>query len=297
MSITEKLIDELKKKPELIEKLYELLSPYIERSEILKQIYNLRDSLKAMLSITTSMIQSQTTILEEIRAIKEDIRELRAEQVKIWQEIKAIKEDIRELRAEQVKIWQEIKAIKEDIRELRAEQVKIWQEIKAIKEDIRDLREDFNEMLSRIIALERGHMRLEESFERLRSDILTGFSSLSKFAGVTFEEFVREMLSGRLRLLGILPEGAKLRREIIDGEEINLFYDNPLIVGEVTARAESVEEINKLLRKARIAERKFGRKAMLFLIILTARKDVAAEIRKIAKEHDVDLIIGKETKE
>jgi len=255
LSITEKLIDELKKKPELIEKLYELLSPYIERSEILKQIYNLRDSLKAMLSITTSMIQSQTTILEEIRAIKEDIREL------------------------------------------RAEQVKIWQEIKAIKEDIRDLREDFNEMLSRIIALERGHMRLEESFERLRSDILTGFSSLSKFAGVTFEEFVREMLSGRLRLLGILPEGAKLRREIIDGEEINLFYDNPLIVGEVTARAESVEEINKLLRKARIAERKFGRKAMLFLIILTARKDVAAEIRKIAKEHDVDLIIGKETKE
>jgi len=35
---------------------------------------------------------------------------------------------------------------------------------------------------------------------------------------------------------------------------------------------------------------------MLFLMILTARKDVATEIRKIAKEHDVDLIIGKETK-
>ena len=149
-------------------------------------------------------------------------------------------------------------------------------------------------MLEEIRRLWGVYRELRTEVERLRSDILVGFDSVRRFAGLTFEEFVREMLSGRLQLMGVLPKDAKLKRAIIDGEEINLFYEDPLIVGEVTSYTDSVDEVDKLVRKARIAERKYKRKASLYLIILSAPKSVAKEIKRRAVEENVELIIGKE---
>jgi len=124
--------------------------------------------------------------------------------------------------------------------------------------------------------------------------MLVGFDSLRKFAGVTFEEFVRAMLSGSLARMGVLPDGARLERVVLDGEEVNLFYEDPLIVGEVTAHAESSDEVDKLLRKAGVAKEKYGREPMLFLVVLTAPREVAREIRKLSEKYNIDLMIGRE---
>ena len=49
------------------------------------------------------------------------------------------------------------------------------------------------------IRLERGVKSLEDSFSSLRSAMIGGFGELSRFAGLTFEEFVRKFLSEYMR--------------------------------------------------------------------------------------------------
>jgi purine-nucleoside phosphorylase len=80
----------------------------------------------------------------------------------------------------------------------------------------------------------------------------------------------------------------------VDGEEVNIFLEDPLIVGEVTAYADSVDEIMKLLRKAELVKSKYSREPRkMMMIILTAKRDVAKEIERIAEERGVKLVIGK----
>ena len=178
-----------------------------------------------------------------------------------------------------------------EITSLREEQGKVWDEIAK-------LREDFNKMLKVIEGLQRGYRaierRLEESFLSLNEAMIRGFGELSKFAGMSFEQFVRVFLSTRLRAEKRLPSKGELRREVVDGEEINLFFDDPLIVGEATAHIDSLKELDKLERKAKLATKKFGREPMKFLIALTASRPIARELRRLAKEQRVELIIGKE---
>jgi predicted nucleic acid-binding protein len=142
-------------------------------------------------------------------------------------------------------------------------------------------------------SLEEGQARLERDLKSLEGGMLKGFAEMSKFAGVTFEEFVRGFLTEALRRSGEIPEGAELRRAVIDGEEINIFLEDPLIVGEVTASAESVGEITKLLRKAELVKAKYSREPKKIMIALIAKRDVVRDIERIAEEKGVKLIIGK----
>ncbi|RZN55703.1 MAG: hypothetical protein DSO09_03655 [Candidatus Methanomethylicota archaeon] len=73
----------------------------------------------------------------------------------------------------------------------------------------------------------------------------------------------------------------------------NIFLENPLIIGEVTASAESIDEIMKLLRKAELVKTKYSKEPKKIMIILTAKKDIAKEIERIAEEKEVRLVIGK----
>jgi len=167
-------------------------------------------------------------------------------------------------------------------------------------EEITKLREDFNRML-RVIAriqkeqrrIREGQARLVKRVDSLESAMISGFGEVSKFAGLTFEEFVRKFLSAGLRRAGEIPEGAELVRGFIDGEEIDLFLEDPLIVGEATSYADSADEIMKILRKAEAAKLKYSREPRKILVILTAKSDAAREMMKIAEEKGVELIIGK----
>ncbi len=207
-------------------------------------------------------------------------------------QMKALLEEIKALKEEQTKIWEEIKGIKE-------EQTKIWQEIKALKEEQTKLREDFNQMLATIKDLQVQQRRLEKRvdkmYEGLSASIMYAFGELSKFAGMTFEEFVRRFLSDRMRRSGEIPDGAELRQAVINGEEIDLFLEEPLIVGEVTAYARSAdEEVGKLLRKARKIKDLYGKEPKKLLIVQTVNKEVARRLRELAREENVELILGRE---
>ncbi|RDD52757.1 MAG: hypothetical protein BA066_07975 [Candidatus Korarchaeota archaeon NZ13-K] len=224
-------------------------------------------------------IEPELSVSVQINRLVEQMSRLAQEQTKIWGEIRALKE-------EQVRIWEEIKAIKEDI-------ARIWEEIRALKEEQVRLRHDFNEMLTEIREMRARQDRFERELARIGESMMYGFSQLSRFAGVTFEQFVRTLLTDLFRKFREIPEDAELRSARIDGEEVDIFLEDPLVVGEVTAHAEP-DELDKLLRKARRAEEIYKRKARLILVAETADARIARELRERAKEEGVELIIGKE---
>jgi nucleotide-binding universal stress UspA family protein len=119
------------------------------------------------------------------------------------------------------------------------------------------------------------------------------FGELSQYAGMTFEEFVRKFLTDRMRRAGEIPADRELKPAVIEGEEIDAFLEDPLIVVEITAHAKSPEKIEKLLRKAEKIREAYGREPRKILIVQTADKDVAKELRRIAEREDVELIIGR----
>jgi hypothetical protein len=135
-----------------------------------------------------------------------------------------------------------------------AELIKIREDFNRLREDFNKIREDFNRMLEVIKHLQEGQARLEKRITSLESAMISGFGEISKFAGLTFEEFVRKFLTASLRKSGEIPGDAKLTKGFIYGEEINLFLEDPLIVGEATGYAESPNEITKLLKKIELAK-------------------------------------------
>ncbi len=209
---------------------------------------------------------------ESFNKIIEEQASLRMEQFRLREDFNKTMDIIEGLREEQVR--------------LREEQVRLREDFNRMNMELKALREDFSRIVGVVEGLQRGHRRLE-------SAMLAGFEELRKFAGLSFEEFVRRFLSRSLWLEGVLPEGVMLEKRVLDGEDINLFLEDPLIVGEVTAYAESVEEVDKLLRKARIARERFGREPMMILVVLSAPEKAADRINMLSEQYGIKCIVGK----
>jgi predicted nucleic acid-binding Zn-ribbon protein len=188
----------------------------------------------------------------------------------------------------------------EELAKLREDFNKMLSTIVQIQEEQKRLREGYERLEKRMESLEEGQVRLEErvgSLERglkgLEGGMLKGFADMSKFAGVNFEDFVRSFLTEFLRRSGEIPEGAEIKKAVVDGEEINIFLEDPLIVGEVTAYADSVDEIMKLLRKAELVRAKYSREPRKMMVALNVKRGALKEIERIAKERGVELVVGR----
>ena len=325
MSTPEKIVDEITKRPDILEKLAKSILPELEKSMIIRELRELRKTLQASFNKMLARLEGVeleqgrlredfNKMIQELVAIREEQGRLREDFNKMLARLEGVELEQGRLREDFNKMMQELVAIREEQGRLREDFNKMLARLEGVELEQGRLREDFNKMLARLEGVELEQKRLREDFNkimvevrelrisyrrldagfrRLESRILVGFDSLRRFAGVTFEEFVREMLTRSLQKLGVLSPGARLERRIINGEEINLFCERPLIVGEVTSFAESSEEVYKLLRKAKLVEERYGEKPKLILVILAAEKEAAKEIKELADKYGIELLLGK----
>jgi len=294
------------------------IAGYLGLSEILKR-------LDAIAEEQIKLREEQTKIWEEIRALREEQIKLREEQTKIWEEIEALREEqtkiweeIEALREEQTKIWEEIGALREEQIKLREEQTKIWEEIRALREgqtkiweEIKALREEQAKTWMEIAKLWNGQNKLWEevkmlrvNYERMRKYMLSGFRELSASLGVAFEDHAAAFLMVLLEEMGY-PD-AKVGRRVLayggEAVEINLFCEEPLLVGEATVSVKSAEEaegeVRKLLERVKIVEEKYSRKPeMIILSVARAPEEAIRVLKRLTKEYGIKLILGKEMEE
>lgn len=88
------------------------------------------------------------------------------------------------------------------------------------------LEEAHNRLWEEVRGLRVNYGRLERTVESLRDSMIRGFGELSRFAGLTFEEFARRFLSQYLRDMSMIPKDAELKKTVINGEEVNMFFED-----------------------------------------------------------------------
>jgi len=173
---------------------------------------------------------------------------------------------------------------------LEENQNRLWENVNRLWEEVRSLRE--------------GQNRLWEEHRRLREYVKAGFRDLSLALGVTFEMHASSFLELLLEEMGYPQARVEKKYLVEDGEvvDIDMFCEEPLVVGEVTTHIATAEaakaEVEKLLRRVRLVERKYGRKVdLVVLTASTVTPEAHEELRRSSKEHGIRLVLGREIEE
>ena len=205
----------------------------------------------------------------------------------------------------QMTILEEIKRIWEEVKSLREGQKRLWEEIRRIWEEIKALREGQNKLWEEVRALREGQERLWENQRRLWRYVKSGFEGVREALGASFEEYVASFTRFMLYELGYTDVKVEVRKYMMyEGRmvEINLFSEEPLVVGEVTLRirdvSEADREVGKLVERTEIVSKIYGRKPyMKILAIGNAPEEVIEYLKKLTTKYDIKLIIGRELRE
>jgi predicted nuclease with TOPRIM domain len=187
---------------------------------------------------------------------------------------------------------------------LEENQEKLWEEVRALREEQRKLWEGQNKLWEGQNKLWEGQSKLWEEYRRLRDYVKAGFRELGRVLGITFEAYAASFLEVLLEELGYPDARVEKKYLVSDGEvvEINMFCERPLVVGEVTTHVATKDgaraEIEKLLSRVRLVEERYGRRVMLaVLVVSTATPEAHEELRRLATEHGIRLVFGREIEE
>ena len=241
---------------------------YLGLSEILKRLDRLEEG--------------QNRLWEEVRGLREDQKKLWENQNRLWEGQAKLWEEVRGLREGQNKLWEEVRSLREEQNRLWEGQAKLWDEVKSLRE---------------------GQNRLWDEVRRMRRYMVSGFRDLKSSLGVAFEDHAASFLELTLEEMGY-PE-AKVEKKIFvhDGEivEVNLFCEKPLVVGEATVSVkdarEAEAEVEKLLKRVKVVEEKYGKPEMIILSVARPTDEAAKILKDLAERHGIRLVLGKEIEE
>jgi len=182
----------------------------------------------------------------------------------------------------QAKLWEEVRSLREGQNRLWEGQAKLWEEVKSLRE---------------------GQNRLWDEVRRMRKYMVSGFRELKSSLGVAFEDHAASFLELMLEEMGYA--GAKVEKKIFayGGEvvEINLFCEKPLVVGEATVSVkdarEAEAEVEKLLKRVKIVEEKYGKPEMIILSVARPTEEAVKALKALAEKYAIKLVLGKEIEE
>ncbi|MEM1943912.1 MAG: hypothetical protein QXE52_07525, partial [Candidatus Caldarchaeum sp.] len=237
--------------------------------EILKRLDRLEEG-------QNKLWENQNRLWEEVRSLREGQEKLWEGQNKLWENQNRLWEEVRSLREGQEKLW-------EGQNKLWEGQEKLWEGQRRLWEEVRDLR---------------------RAYERLDRRVSRGFAELGSALGVTYEMHANAYVQVLLEELGY-PEARVGRGYVLkNGEvlEIDMFCEEPLVVGEVTSRLRDEEEMNKeiakLLERAEAVSSKHRKKPfMVVLSVGVAPENLVEKLRTETEKHGIKLILGREMEE
>ncbi|MEM2683847.1 MAG: hypothetical protein QXM47_08260 [Nitrososphaerota archaeon] len=218
-------------------------------------------------------------------------------QNRLWESNNRLWEEVRSLRKGQEKLW-------EEVRNLREGQNKLWEEVRNLREGQNKLWEGQNKLWEEVRELRQGYHRLDSRVSRLEMRVSKGFAELGSALGVTYEMHANAYIQVLLEGLGY-PDAKVSRGYVLkDGEvlEIDMFCEEPLVVGEVTTRLKDEEEMSreiaKLLDRVEAASTKYGKKPfMAVLSVGVAPENLVEKLRTETEKHGIKLILGREIEE
>jgi uncharacterized protein YoxC len=251
------------------------------------------------------------SIEENIRKIWEEIRGLREGQEKLWEAQNRLWEEVKALREGQEKLWDGQNKLWEEVKQLREGQNKLWEEVKALREGQEKLWdgqnklwEGQNRLWEEVKALREGQEKLWASHRRLENYMRSAFGELRTALGVTYEMHAAAYLTMMLYEMGYEKAEVVSKSFVEDGEivEVDLFNEEPLVVGEVTLAVKDVgdaeREVERVMRRVGLVERVFGRRVfMAILSVANLYPEAADTLKSLAARNGIRLILGREIKE
>ncbi|MEM4416277.1 MAG: hypothetical protein QXH32_10000 [Candidatus Caldarchaeum sp.] len=299
---------------ELLEKDVEFrytVAGYLGLSEIIKRLDTIEQEIKRLWEGQEKLWQGQEKLWENQNKLWQEVKSLREGQEKLWEEVRSLREG-------QNKLWEEVRSLREGQEKLWEGQNKLWESNNRLWEEVRSLREGQeklwegqnklwegqNKLWEEVRSLREGLNKLWESHTRLEKYVRTGFEGLRKALHVTFEDYSRSFVQLLLEEIGY--GWREVDRKILVSEgrpvEIDIFCEEPLVVGEATSFLGSWEEAERELagleERVRLVSTLYGKRPELVLLCVgRAAEEVVYRLKNILVAQGVKLVLGAEIRE
>jgi uncharacterized protein YoxC len=298
---------------------------YLGLGEILKRLDSIEENIRKIWEEIRGLREGQEKLWEAQNRLWEEVKALREGQEKLWDGQNKLWEEVKQLREGQNKLWEEVKALREgqeklwdgqnklweEVKQLREGQNKLWEEVKALREGQEKLWdgqnklwEGQNRLWEEVKALREGQEKLWASHRRLENYMRSAFGELRTALGVTYEMHAAAYLTMMLYEMGYEKAEVVSKSFVEDGEivKVDLFNEEPLVVGEVTLAVKDVgdaeREVEKVMRRVGLVERVFGRRVfMAILSVANLYPEAADTLKSLAARNGIRLILGREIKE
>jgi predicted nucleic acid-binding Zn-ribbon protein len=286
----------LKNVEEAVAKLSEdILSKLVDNvTRLADNVIKLADRV-AMLVDTISSMESRLAKVEEAIARLADIQARQEERLaKVEDRLSKVEEAWIRSEERLAKVEERLVRVEERLEEHDRKFYEVIEELKVHRAKLEEHDRKFNEIIAEIRDLRRVSNEHTVMLRNMQGMMIHGFAQMGKFAGISLESLVRSILTNVMRDNGELPKDKEITSITIDGEEIDIFCDDPLIVGEVTSYAESIDEVSKLVKKVKLVRDRFNKEPKHVLLIITnIKRDVYDDMLREAESNGIEVIIGK----